>query len=1084
MTKEDRATIQRVAVELKSWDAVAVVGAGSSTFPGFPLTEQLSALVWHAIDADSIARQALAEKLKVPVNSGKHLIGDVPDRINAAYEVITEHPIAREKFQEGFANLNQSRLKRPSPAHEVIAELLHRQVIKIVVSLNWDTRLEAAFQQRYGRELYADDNWLYKPHGDARLPTTPWILPHETGIVPAKLVDRLTTLVSKRPHVLLVIGYSERDETIVEKLIQPIEEKWRVVRIGPTAKGELAIPLPAEEVMPRLLHLLSLDTEIPGWEYIKFDHQRDLGPALNGLRLGPEDVNACPRLPEVDRTKALLRTIGSTLIVGQSGSGKSVTAFQVGFDYSQQDWEVVRLRDPMRKPDDLESALSNLPYRTLAIVDDAQILDPVFLQRLLSRTSQEFHIVATSTESLPSLGREITIAVNRAVSIVAENLRERRNEVLPIVRQLDSRIGEGYLDESLEHRLAYAERNSKTPWEFCFCLTGGERRAKDDMVLLQEHSRSDLLLIAIAARQVVMQGAEVPFDWADQMAHVVERDHEWAINALSFMIERRILFPSHDDAIRCPHPRFAEQVLLVGCQNRRDAEWAGIVSTIRRAVVENTPPLGGLFRLFFELKYADAFRWAPADLVDKELLGELLDRCWTATDRGVGDAAYLLMALLRWRSDEVLAEIKSRYDLIGSWLTNADSDSAYGLAWLVNDTYNTSRSVAESLCAASDPAPLAVRFSRAPIPEWPALSNLVDRLVVGGGSVWSDAFRSALETEPLIEAAERVGSADIMYFSTLAKAISAVDSALALELVERASTAITKALSENPAETYHEINEDLFWFVLGFAPPFLRHKKPSFQQRQVAGHIARKLDLKSIAGRYAGAARREWRSLAELLMWLTEVDAELGASLISMIDMKALDETTEQLWPEFPHELKTLVMAFALEPDYEPAKSWVRSHTDDIEHLDPVIAIICPETVVARIKDGHHFDLELGSGLRWKGGASALARLAEIDKAAAVEVASANVGGISTGLRLPQADKCEGLVRFMMVIESLAPHVIRSAIAAIETDAAEKSWTERLRGKKGEKQAVTAILSIAKDSHGPIKNLAEKLMNQFPSTKR
>jgi hypothetical protein len=39
-------------------------------------------------------------------------------------------------------------------------------------------------------------------------------------------------------------GYSERDDLVVERLIRPLTDRWRVFRISPTATGEGPIPLP------------------------------------------------------------------------------------------------------------------------------------------------------------------------------------------------------------------------------------------------------------------------------------------------------------------------------------------------------------------------------------------------------------------------------------------------------------------------------------------------------------------------------------------------------------------------------------------------------------------------------------------------------------------------------------------------------------------------------------------------------------------------------------------------------------------------------------------------------------------------
>lgn len=71
----------------------------------------------------------------------------------------------------------------------------------------------------------------------------------------------------------LIIGYSERDEEVVEKLIRPIATRWRVIRIGPTASGDGAIQLSAAQALSDLVRELHPSPEVPGWRYLTFVRQ-------------------------------------------------------------------------------------------------------------------------------------------------------------------------------------------------------------------------------------------------------------------------------------------------------------------------------------------------------------------------------------------------------------------------------------------------------------------------------------------------------------------------------------------------------------------------------------------------------------------------------------------------------------------------------------------------------------------------------------------------------------------------------------------------------------------------------------------
>jgi NAD-dependent SIR2 family protein deacetylase len=171
--------IKETANEIRSFDAIAIIGAGVSLGQGFPLTIQLQTFLWQALDADEKTLSALARKFGQDICPAKMLIDDDQYRIRAAFDSIASSSIAWRKFQHNFKNLNEERTSKPSIAHDVIAELLHRRKIKIVISLNWDTLLEASYHKRYGSTLIADGDWLKKPHGDAARPDSKWIYPNE-----------------------------------------------------------------------------------------------------------------------------------------------------------------------------------------------------------------------------------------------------------------------------------------------------------------------------------------------------------------------------------------------------------------------------------------------------------------------------------------------------------------------------------------------------------------------------------------------------------------------------------------------------------------------------------------------------------------------------------------------------------------------------------------------------------------------------------------------------------------------------------------------------------------------------------------
>ena len=276
----DLPNLGAVAAEVRAWDAVAVIGAGVSVSARLPLNAGLDALLWQSLENAPGALADLQARMHLSGLSAKSTVEHLgPDR-QPAWEVVAAEATARERFQRGFASLDAERRARFSPAHDALAEMLHRRQVELVVSLNWDTQLEGAWSARYGQPRSLRGR-LVKPHGDAACPEESWVFPGEQRPLPAELSDRLAALVSERPRLLLVAGYSEVDEVIVKQLIAPLEERWKVVRIGPTASGPLALPASADIALPRLLHTIDAEPEASAWSYLRFEPQHDLGWALS-----------------------------------------------------------------------------------------------------------------------------------------------------------------------------------------------------------------------------------------------------------------------------------------------------------------------------------------------------------------------------------------------------------------------------------------------------------------------------------------------------------------------------------------------------------------------------------------------------------------------------------------------------------------------------------------------------------------------------------------------------------------------------------------------------------------------------------
>lgn len=1078
MTDQNQRKIISVAHEVRTWGAVAIVGAGASLQSGFPLVAQLQSLVWHAVDADEEARSALAATHGWSGTTAREMIEDDPLRMRIALDAIAGSRAAHGAYQRGFARLNNERVGQPSPAHAALAELLHRRAVETVISFNWDTLLEVTYRRLYGRELSADGVWLHKPHGDAAHPEADWVLPHEAGVVPDEVARQMQEMTAERPRVLLIVGYSEGDEEIVNKLITPLAGRWRVVRVGPTARGESDIPMVAEQALPALARAIHSTPEVPGWEYVNFDGQHDLGSALAGERLGPKDVLTCPRLSEVDAVAQRLAVTNGAVITGASGSGKSITAYQAAYDLHLGGWEVLRLVDQRRTPDELLMAVGGLPWQTVLIVDDAQAMGDRLTRRLLEGAFVDLKVIVVTTDEVPAAGGAVRVAGERAVSVIADALRTtRRDESLQVVSRLDRRVGEGYMDASIEGRIEQAARE-KTPWQFSYVLTGGEWRSREGIASLRDAERADLLLAAVAAGQLTSSDRGTSYEWLERAAHSLGRDREWLESSLRILRERR--FVIGDGPYRCTHQRFAAVALESIYGLWGEPAWDDLTRMLRAALSYDNPSLGGIYSLLYAARKGKHFTGTRETVIDDDIWHRLTERCWAAprgNERGY--ASGVIRELLNW-NPRTLEAIRSRTTLLGEWLQTIDANSASGFAWLLNDiSQEKARDVVEDICERADPTAVAASLASARWEDAYSWGELL-RVLWMSREGWKKRLLAAIDVLVLKRLLAAIPPSQLFHLEHLIEGVYALDKNLAFDLTEEVLPNLADAVNANPAAVFHDIH-DVTWLVFGCPPVAFMRMPVSRKQRELASRFALSLDPVAIGRAISTSRRRDWRKHAELLLFLRQTVKTQADAVVAAVDFESLDRVTQGMWAGPAHELVQLIDMLDTDRGEgpNPVRTWVERHATEYGALDITLARLVPREAVARLCTGQSLNLEFERG-SWISALFALASIERAAEAVALGVLESNQDSLSKALVNIQKWECKEVELFIRVLGEPEARVLTAALAVADSDKAKANWATLLRGGAAEKNAAAAILKAAASVQGPIAEVVEELKQRFP----
>jgi hypothetical protein len=1070
--------IDTAAHEIRTWGAVAIVGAGVSLMSGFPLSKQLTNLIWSAIDSDPKAHGDLSKRLKKSNKSAKELIGDDPARVQLAYELLEHHSEARRVFQDGFASLDRARRGHVSGAHRSLAELIHRGIVELTVSLNWDTLLESAYELKYGVTLANKRELLFKPHGSADRPDLPWVLPHESGLVPSNLLSRVNGLARLRPPILLVIGYSERDEEVVQKLIGPLEKRWRVIRIGPSAAGVTDIPLVAGKALPLLLEGIAPSPELSRWEHVAFNVQRGFGDALLGHRLGPQNVEACPQLPELQSALRSLNLAHRVIIGGTSGSGKSITAYQAAYSLHQKGFEVLQ---PQRNPPLTEALkeISDLSHPSVIVVDDAHLTSADFRTRLLSMANDELKVILTVTDSTGSFHGEglVETSPKRSVELLAKTVDDRKKALMPLITQLDDDIGNQYMKTPLSRRLSEAGQ-ADTPWQFSFILTGGWRRARDELAAVRTYDGADWVLLAIAIGQIASLDQGITLPMLARMLKALNQPAARLARTLKVLRTRRMVIGK--DHLRCPHLRYANIILQLMAR-RPDPR----LTLLIRTTLESQPPLRGIAWITNELRLTDAFRGnGELTVIYSPLVREILSRCWTA---GPGeprrDAIFAVNQIVS-TLPELITELDREVATLSGWLTTPNGVTAYALGHLINSISQAKGASAleERLYELTDPATVASHVNGLTKSDGFSWGYLLGRLGALSPKPWKKAFSRHLDWKRLTEVVSEVTFESMADIDQLIGGCHVVNRKMGLTLLSICIRPLSEAINVSPTRAYQELRE-IESYVLGSMITFFYDRPPSRSQLNIGKRLLTRLNVKVLAAEITNGSLRDWENQARLLWFISLFIPAKCRATGGLIDWTAVDALHPEIWADPPDELLRIIVF--TRPSRTRTHPYILQHERDIQKLPWRLALLAPDIVARKIDEGQHLPLVTGTPplVHWNTVAAILFTLANISRETAAKVVRANAAQLSSALTTLQNFELEHLNSFLSVSKRIARKELTAIIEHIEVHLAEENWFKAVATATSKrlavKQSVLRLAKLAAGLGGPVAEMAERVTKRI-----
>ncbi|MGO2777897.1 P-loop NTPase [Glutamicibacter arilaitensis] len=1110
---------------------VAVVGAGLSISSRFPVTRGLTSLLWDALDSDLPARLALAKVLGRDDKGAKVLVSDFWPDVEKAWAAVANSEAARARFQLQFSELDKERSAQPSPAHEGLARLIHAGVVECVISLNWDTALERAYQRLYGTSL--PSGILFKPHGDANFPTESWTLPHEPGVVTPEILSSVNRLKGAHAHTLLVVGYSESDQVIVDELVRPLDQSWRTIRIGPNVSGVEDLNETAEVVLSLLAEKYVLREDSSAWHTVTFAGSRGVESWLAGERLGPQDVDACPELDEVETLRKSLQRDRAVVLNGATGSGKSICAYQALRRLMNDGYEVLRLRDNARQKvvRSWLTDLSAFPHRKVLFIDDAQDLSSDVVRELAETATPDGLVLIVGIDHVAGGVRTVNLSSRSAVARLTRFVREKRATLFPFVRALDDHVGSHPLDFHFEQRIDIAEQEATT-WQFTYTLTGGWRRARRQMLELRERNRADLALAAIAVAQVAGVDSGVDQSELETLRSVLGRDQRWLDGAIDELLERRLIFES-DGRLRCAHLRAAFNVITWSLHPPRhvltptfrpeippiasallvpppteqqeesnlnagasppsdlpradiEADRTAVSALITSALASPSAPLRGCTWLVGRNMDSDV-RWilGHKGVLSDLLYNDLARRALRVPPTGdIAEAAQLLSEVITYSDGAVMSTVRAHTAELEQWYAAIAPENGWALGDLANSLYRPDAEFAARIAGSADARRLARLILDGGWPHIYSSSRAVDRLCNVGGQPLRDSIRPHLD-EAAFKQMLDTNSPELAHISILIENISAADHDLSLRLLEHSAKRIAFLLSRDPVRRWNDMFGLLF-HVLGYAAISFGDKDNlPLKCRRAAQTLVRELDLEKIALTLAGPQDQWGQMNFDSFIGLIErSDPPTFSAIAELLDFAKLEESLAvPIGQPTRTGLFLCLQLSELKPDN------VRGILDRLEPsftvLDPFIAYIAPDVAARALRRGLPLNLELDHH-HWGWAAALIGRLAEFDADLAREVVESNCAGMIEGLTNNMTTPFSNLGMWIATCDKLAPELIDTLIAELPEGAITK-WDRAIRRPQGygrwHRDQIAPLVVRATKMTGYVQSEAMALIRRFPALK-
>lgn len=1037
--------------------AVVILGAGASYESGMPLYAQFPALIWRIVDENPQIKREMGIE---DDQTTKDVIGNNIDRIKSAFDYIERDIEADKQFKELFLTVNDSHKSRTSIVHQNICKLAHEGFIKLIVSFNWDDLLENEWEKLYGTHINDNRTILIKPHGDVRNIVDKWVYPNSPGMIADAYMDRINEILLDSPKVFILLGYSGRDETIAKTLIKPNEKKSVLYRVSPSATGESGLPYSAGKATTELIDkLIKKDDNI--WVRVDFSNQSGLENAIMGRRLLPCDVTACPRLPMISDAKMHVDISNFVVIEGAPGSGKSITAYQLAWDYHNMGWEVLRLNS-YKDYTTHNIEFTNANYKTVYLIDDAQQIDREKIIELMAKSSKDAKLIVTQTISQEFPSETVTISQRRSVQTLYDFYKSNKEKILPIVKTVNRtagrNVGTGFLETPFEYVLDIAKKENNI-WLFNYSLRGGWQSVVNECYVARESNRADVLLTLIAIKQIFGLDKPVDIAWLQMAVQKFDFDSSWLIKQLDYLYSKKLILSTEE--VRTPHLQTAIRIIANMVENSEKDELCILQEILRDECISEVNSLLGtawFFNMFFSYEIKNKLL---RGFFTKEFIQTLLYRCKSqVAPKEIAHAAYVVERVIHVEARVKYADLLHEANWLVHWMNDVNNETAYALSDILNSIINESKEMHMAFVDGLNVDSIISNIKKMDPDHLYGWAHFIGRLSYSNKSNTARAIRKKLPKEEIRNVICNCTTEHVGAINEMLCRLRYIDKKYVFDIYHSVFLPIIReSFTENFCETLRELSIHFLLYILGEG--LFSLGKPDKDEKLARIEFVKVISPEMIRKTIFEGDPRDWHTFGRFASVIIKYDREKFVNAIKNEDYTDLDKKTKDLWKTQPDELSILI-EMLYTGNKRAAENWLFSKRNMIVAIKAEIAQLSPKTTKAVLQAGGSFSLT--ESHRWQCTAVALSRLNNCDHALSKSIVLAQLPEIKE--KLYNLAECEW-DEFYLFVSSLID-TVSDVVDVLVSDSdfliLEEKWLKEIRTEryKHQQKELHGLNSLAK----------------------